>query len=241
MSEKRPRKGIFRLAKRMGHIFRRRARAKLTVAPGSATGIALSEQTLRGDVVESIRDESEPVFPPAPLAAEPAQGPTKVDEEITGQPVVVVAPIAKLRDVEANEGGDHPSSPDVQRIPPEGEEPVQADDEVISSDSLRTLERYKTAIERIIKALELRRNDWEQFELSGFDSLPFGDGQDLANLQIQIDKVLDSRIKASKNRRKSNDLLESCFRALAPFTKNVLAVAQQAGQVTPPLGLESNM
>jgi len=235
LSEKQARKGISRFARRIGHVFHRRAKENLTApAPGSL-GVALSEQKLRGDVVESIRDESEPVLPPATSATEPAQAPTKVDEEIAVQPEVVVAPIAKLRDVQAKEGGDHPSSPDVQQMPPECEEAIQVDDDVISSDTLRTLERYKKAIERLKKALELRRNDWEQFELSEFDSLPFGDEQDLANLQIQVDKVLDSRIKASKNRRKSSALLESCFRALAPFMKNALAVAQQAGQVSLPI------
>jgi hypothetical protein len=236
LSEKKARKGISQFAKGIGHVFHRRAKENLTApAPGSL-GVALSEQKLRGDVVESIRDESEPVLPPATSATEPAQAPTKVDEEIAVLPEVVVAPIAKLRDVQAKEGGDHPSSPNVQQMPPESEEAVQGvDDDVISSDTLRTLERYKKAIERLKKALELRRNDWKQFELSEFDSLPFGDEQDLANLQIQIDKVLDSRIKASKNRRKSSALLESCFRALAPFMKNALAVAQQAGQVSLPL------
>ena len=238
LSEKQARKGISQFAKRIGRVFHRRAKENLTApAPGSL-GVALSEQKLRGDVVESIRDESEPVLPPATSATEPSQAPTKVDEEIAILPEVVVpvAPIAKLRDVQAKEGGDHPSSPNVQQMPPESEEAVQGvDDDVISSDTLRTLERYKKAIERLKKALELRRNDWKQFELSEFDSLPFGDEQDLANLQIQIDKVLDSRIKASKNRRKSSALLESCFRALAPFMKNALAVAQQAGQVSLPL------
>jgi hypothetical protein len=72
----------------------------------------------------------------------------------------------------------------------------------MSSDIVRMLKRYKKAIEGIKKALELRRENWEIFELSGFDSLPLSDEQDIANLQLQIDKVLESRMNASKNKTK---------------------------------------
>ena len=106
--------------------------------------------------------------------------------------------------------------------------------DMVSSDTVRTLERYTKAIERIKKALELRRESWETFELSGFGSLPLGDEQDIANLQLQIDKVLESRMNASKNPTtwgKSKHILEQCFRALSPFTKNVLSVGMSAAQV----------
>jgi hypothetical protein len=121
-----------------------------------------------------------------------------------------------------------------QSTPAEQTETYGIKEDTESSDTVRTLERYKKAVERIKKVLELRRESWASFELSSFDSLPLGDEHDIANLQLQIDKVLESRMNSTKNRTKwgkSKHILELCFKALAPFTKNVLSVGMNAAQV----------
>jgi hypothetical protein len=104
----------------------------------------------------------------------------------------------------------------------------------VLSDTERTLERYKKAIEQIKKALELRRDEWEHFELSGFDSLTSVGEGDLKTLQLQIDRVLDSRNKAAQNRttwQKSKHIVEQVFMALAPCMKIIFSLAQQSAQV----------
>jgi hypothetical protein len=116
-------------------------------------------------------------------------------------------------------------------------------EDIESSDTVRTLERYKKAIERIKKALELRRESWVAFELSGFESLPLGGQGDVANLQLQLDKVLESRMNNPDKRSKwgkTKHILEQCFRALAPFTKNVLSVGMSAVQVPSTTEIRSN-
>jgi hypothetical protein len=173
-----------------------------------------------------------------PLSSPSADDSTSslTEERVLDRTAPDTVPVAELRDV--NVAGV------VKALPPSASEvPVSAPlnqggelnmPEPVLSETHRTLERYKKAIERIKKALELRREEWEQFELSGFDSLPHVGETDFKSLQFQIDKVLDSRNKASQNRskwQKSKDLVEQCFTALAPFMKNVLSIAQQAAQV----------
>jgi len=102
---------------------------------------------------------------------------------------------------------------------------VAAEPEIILLDTIRSVKRYQEAIEQIQKKLEVHRETWE---LSGFNCFSLHDEQDLANLQVQIDTVIQSRMRVSRDQtkwRQSKDVLEQCFKALAPFVKTASSVA----------------
>jgi hypothetical protein len=184
--------------------------------------------------VESVKGDPEVVHA-SPPSTSSAPEPATENVGIAIQTAVDVVDIRGLHEVNLEASEDLLGRAAAQESAPA--EPIEADEiaeGMVSSDNFNTLDRYRKAIERMEKALELRRESWETFELSGFHSLPLGDEQDIAELQRHIDKVLDSRFSASKNHSKwgkSKHILEQCFRALAPFTKNVLSVGMHAAQV----------
>ena len=223
-------------------IFRRRKRPTLSTSastPSCATAVAVEiaqQRRASASNVKSVKDDSEALAASSPPSTSNALAPAATEEEgITTQ---TESPVVETRDVQGvavDVGGTALTADahDYTRVEPTQGHGMQ--DDLILSDTVRTVERYKKAIERITKALELRRDTWETFELSGFDSLPVGAEQDISNLRLQIDKVLESRMNASKNRTtwgKSKHILEQCFRALTPFTKNALSVAVNAAQVS---------
>jgi hypothetical protein len=228
------RKGISSFGKRAKNIF---TRGKTAPSASTSTGpkiapVALASQQREASILEVRRDGSEAVPVSAPSGNAPPISPS-TEERVLDRTAPDTVPVAELRDANVE-------SP-TEALPPPASEVATApltqapDMQPVLSDTDRTLERYKNAIERITKALELRRDEWEPFELSGFDSLPLVGEADFKTLQLKIDKVLDSRNKASQNRtkwQKSKDVVEQCFTALAPIMKIVLSVAHQAAQVT---------
>jgi hypothetical protein len=223
-------------------IFRRRKSPTLTLSASSSSRggvVPFAEIAQQNGSSAEVKNDSQAV-PASPLSTSNAPEPATMDVAIAIQTELHVVQIRELQEVnvEVSEGA---LTTEAQESAPA--EPTEADEiagGIVSTDTIRTLERYRKAINRIKKALELRRESWETFELSGFDSLPLNDEQDIANLQLQIDKVLESRLNALKGRtkwRKSKDVLEQCFRALAPFMKNVLSVGLHAAQVISTLGI----
>ena len=209
-----------------------------------ATAIQESQTAIQSEVevVPIPTDPAINVDTDPPSTSDVSLAPLPIDEgAIASANEVKATPNQELEEVNIGigEGVSAAQVQDITIVAPH-ENAVEAD--IVSPDTVRTLQRYKKAIERIKMALELRRESWETFELSGFDSLPLGDEQDIANLQLQIDKVLDSRLSASKNRtkwRKSKDVIEQCFRVLAPFMKNVLSVGLNGVPVASTLGVSN--
>jgi len=181
--------------------------------------------------VKSVKDDSEllPAFSSSTLNA---TGPTVTEEvRIAIQSETDIVQIRELQEVSV--GGENALSTNNTLGEATSDHGIHED--MTSLDTARTLERFKKAIERITKALELRRDSWETFELSEFHSLPLGAEQDIVNLQLQINKVLESRMNTSRNRTKwgkSKHILEQIFRALAPFMKNMLSAGINAAQVS---------
>jgi len=220
-------------------LFRRRRKANLIVSETSPPGVgnAFLEEKPQGElasatVVQSDIVVSEDVTAPVSTAPEVLETPTTIvgitdHVEEAGSPLPGIA-VAEDKEHEVL---------DAPAIFAEARESKDVEDQEIasSSDTVRTLERYQKAVENMKKALELRRDDWEHFELSQFDSIPFGDQKDIEAFQLQIDRVLESRATAVKDptkSKKAKHVMESCFRALAPFLKNVLYVGQSASQVS---------
>jgi len=240
--EPRKRQRFRNLLKSAKSIFNRRKRSTLSISassPSGATAVAVEiaqQRRASASNVKSVKDDSEAVAASSPPSSSNALTSAATEEE--GTTTQTEIPVVETCDVQGVTGDVGGSALTTDAHDDTRAEPIQEHgmrDDVVSSDTIRTIERYKKAIERITKALELRRDTWETFELSGFESLPLGGEQDISNLQLQIDKVLESRLNASKNRTtwgKSKHILEQCFRALAPFTKNALSVAVNAAQVS---------
>jgi len=213
------------VAKGLTKLIRQRGKAPLP-SISSTSGFALSEDALQAQVRSTTVDQSVAVGSEvaiSPTSFDPQAASTDPSDHATGQNNEVGLP---------RPGRSASVSSDM-----EATALLREDQEVVSSDNIRSVERYMKAVENMKKALELARGHWEIFELDQFDSLPFGDkGNDIKMLQTQIDKVLESRSSASKNPakwRKVKATLENCFRALAPFLKNAFSVSQSAAQVNP--------
>jgi hypothetical protein len=229
----------------------RRKNTTLTLSASSSSGAGaravpvaeIAEQKgSSASEVKNVNDDSDvaPASPPSTSnAPEPAATTDQVAIAVQKEIKVVHSRPLEEVNVEVRECALTTEAQTTTPTEPTEDDEIEAD-AIVSSDVVRTLERYKKAVERIKKALELRRESWETFELSGFDSLPHCDEQDIANLQLQIDKVLESRLNTAKNPtkwKKSKHVLEQCFRALAPFMKNVLSVALNAAQVLSTMGI----
>jgi len=226
-------RGFCGFAKRVKRIFPRRKSAPLTLSGSTSPGagiatVALALPQPESRLLDGVRDASDPLHASPPSANAFTSPATEM--RILGRNAPDMVPVTELPAVTKVEVPEDALPPEVTITALQGA-PQNAHQ--VLSDTDRTLERYNKAIVRIKKTLQLRRDEWEQFELSGFDSISLGE-QDLKALQFQIDRVLDSRMKTSQTRtkrRKSKDLVEQCFTALAPFMKNVLSVAMSAAQV----------
>ena len=235
-SEGKQRKGQS-LFKRVKAIFRRRKNVDLPPS-ASISGIAQKPQqsdhptALDRNVIAASGDSGNHLSPPS-VSNVPTSSATKEVTDKTENPVLQSPKV----NFDVGENAVPQASESTAATPlNEGNEEAEPQLQSVPSDTERTLERYKKAIEMIKKALDLGRDEWKQFELSEFGSLPLGDEQDSITLQLQIDRVLDSRMRASQSQnrtkwRKSKDLIEQCFRALAPFMKNILSTALSAAQV----------
>jgi len=95
-------------------------------------------------------------------------------------------------------------------------------------DSVRTLERYEKAKDKLRSALKVRRNEWGSFELPELDRI--SETEEPAKLQTEVDKVLDARIKAA-SQTTAKGVVKQIFMALSPFAKNFLTVASSAQSV----------
>jgi len=213
-------------------IFRRRRRPNLTLSTSGGRVLPVAEiAQQKGSSPSEVKDDSQAVPTSSPSISNVLVPADAEEAEIAIQTEIDVVEVHEVS-VEVSENALAKEAQESTPVEPTEDQGIEED--IVSSDTVRTLERYKKAIERIKKALELRRESWETFELSGFDALPLGDEQDIANLQRQIDKVLESRMNPLRDKTKwgkSKQILEQCFRALAPFMKNVLPVGR-SNQVT---------
>jgi hypothetical protein len=218
-------------------IFRRRKIPIATYpASSSSGGIAMPVAEIaqqKGSSASEVKGVKNDPEVPASLPST-SNAPTPAEVGIATQTAVDVVEIRE----------DHLSRAvkEIDPAKPTGpNEPIEANEiaeDRVSSDTVNTLDRYRKAIERMEKALQLRRKSWETFELSAFNSLPLGE-QDSARLESYIDKFLDSRLRASKNRSKWGEckhIIQQCFKALAPFTKTVLSIGMHSAQVPSPMG-----
>ena len=99
-------------------------------------------------------------------------------------------------------------------------------------DRERTERRYKDAAEQLEKSLNIRRRNWETFEIPTLGNISENDP--IPQLREQIQKALEARKDSVKDRdfwSKGRNIIERGFTAMSPFAKKFLKIAKEGQSV----------
>jgi hypothetical protein len=99
-------------------------------------------------------------------------------------------------------------------------------------DRTRTEKRYKNAAKELAASLDLRRANWESFEVPKFGNISEDDP--IPQLREQIQVTLEARKNTVNDKgvwSSAKNAIEKTFTAISPFAKNFLKIAKEGQSV----------
>jgi hypothetical protein len=104
---------------------------------------------------------------------------------------------------------------------------------VSDTDTVRTIEKYETALQTLKAAIRSRRRDiWMSFEIPELEHISAGESW--RNIQTLVNQILAKRgewVKNTSTLRKVNGCIKRIFTALGPAVQNFLKIAREGQSV----------